>query len=33
MSHPGWENIDKFSYEGTSPPSSCLGTPLIIVFN
>jgi len=26
VGHPGLENIDKFSLEGTSPPPSCCGT-------
>ena len=26
-----WENFDKFSLEGTSPPLSCVRTPLILV--
>ena len=31
VGHPGLENIDKFPLEGTSPPSSCRGTQLILV--
>jgi hypothetical protein len=31
VGRPGLENIDKFPLEGTSPPSSCRGTWLILV--
>jgi len=29
-SQPRWENIDKFSLESNLPPSSCIGTQLIL---
>jgi hypothetical protein len=33
VGHPGLENIDKFSLEGISSPSSCRGMRLILVLN